>query len=65
MTDHEKFCLENATHFSAVRGRGYKRSREDFNTFDAAKEFALQFNDGRTMIYAITESGSSAHIVNA
>lgn len=65
MTSHEEFCLEAADHFSAVRGRGAQRIRKDFPTMDEAKKYAAEFGDGRTMIYAITASGNSAHIINA
>lgn len=62
---HEKHCFETATSFSAIRGMGSKRIRADFNTFDAAKEYAAQFSDKRTMVYAINDDGLSAHICNA
>jgi hypothetical protein len=64
-TTHEANCLINAASFSAVRGRGAQRTRKDFPSFDAAKAYAAEHGDGRTMIYAVTETGSSAHIINA
>ena len=63
-TSHEKFCIDTATHFSAVRGFGAKRSRHDFTTFGDALEHADETGDGRTMIYAINDLGNSAHICN-
>ena len=65
MTGHEQHCLENATHFSAARGRGYNRTKETFDTMEAAKAYAATFDDGRTMIYAITAMNYCAHITNA
>ncbi len=63
---HEQFCLSTATHFAAVRGRMMgNRTRETFDTLDAAIAYAGTFSDGRTMIYAINELGNSAHIRNA
>lgn len=64
-TTHETNCLMAAASFSAVRGRGAQRIRKDFSTFAEAKEYAAEHGDGRTMIYAVTEAGSSAHIINA
>ena len=62
---HEKQCLNDATHFVAVRGRGEGRTRKDFQTMNAAKKYAYCFGDKRTMVYAVTKLGSSAHICNA
>jgi hypothetical protein len=64
-TAHELNCFTNATSFTAVRGRGAQRTRKDFLSFDAAKAYAAEFGDGRTMIYAVTANGSSGHIMNA
>ena len=64
-TAHERNCLANAVSFTAVRGRGAQRNRQDFASFDAAKAYATEQGDGRTMIYAVTANGSSAHITNA
>lgn len=64
-TAHETNCLTNAASFTAVRGRGAQRTRKDFTSFDAAKAYAAECGDGRTMIYAVTANGSSAHITNA
>jgi hypothetical protein len=63
MTGHEKFCLDNAVYFTAVRGLPSTRTRIEHATIDAAKAEAP--GDGRTMIYAITATGLSAHICNA
>lgn len=65
MTSHETFCLENAAHFVAVRGRGAQRTREQVATLADARAYATGFGDGRTMIYAVTAAGNSAHIENA
>jgi hypothetical protein len=62
---HETFCLENATSFTAVRGFGTKRIRTDHATKAEAEAEAAKYGDGRTMIYAITAQGNSAHICNA
>jgi hypothetical protein len=66
LTSHEAFCLAKADHFVAVRGRTPRdRSRETFATLAAAEAFAATFGDSRTMIYAVTAEGRSAHIKNA
>jgi hypothetical protein len=63
---HELFCLSNAAYFTAVRGhRPATRTRIEFPTLDAAKEYGAGFGDRRTMIYAVTEQGNAAHITNA
>ena len=62
MTEHEKNCLEGASYFTAVRGRGASRVRLNAQTIDEAKSHGL--GDGKTMIYAVTDLGSSAHILN-
>lgn len=62
---HETFCLENAASFTAVRGFGRKRTRTDHATIEDAEAMAATYGDGRTMIYAITDAGNSAHIRNA
>ena len=64
LTNYEQFCLTNGVNFTAVRGFGAKRQRKDFSTFEEAKEYGETFNDKRTMIYAVTDMGQSAHIVN-
>ena len=62
---HEQFCLDNADHFTAVRGRvAGNRTRETFATLDEACAYGRRFGDGRTMIYAVTKEGRSAHILN-
>ena len=62
---HETFCLDNAVSFTAVRGFGAKRIRTDHATKAEAEAKAKTYGDGRTMIYAITAQGNSAHICNA
>ena len=62
----EQKCLENAQYFTAVRGnRPSQRTKQRFDTLDQAVEFAKTYGDNRTMIYAVTEAGSQAHIQNA
>ena len=66
LTSHEAFCLANATRFVAVRGRTPRdRTRAEFDCLEAAREFAGQHGDGRTMIYSVTALGHSAHLENA
>ncbi len=66
LTNHEEFCLKNATHFVAARGRTpATRTREHFATLPEAQAFGAAIGDGRTMIYAVTILGLSAHITNA
>ncbi len=66
MTSHEAHCLQNAVSFSAVRGASpFNRTRKDFLTLAEAIKHGANFGDNRTMIYAITDTGSSAHITNA
>jgi hypothetical protein len=36
-----------------------------FDTIEEARQYAQQFGDGSTMIYAVTAKGSSDHIINA
>lgn len=62
---YEANCLENAVAFTAVRGLGHKRTRAEFTTFADAIQHAASFGDGRTMIYAVTDAGMTAHIQNA
>ena len=65
LNTHEAFCLNTATSFSAVRGRGANRTRKDFMSLEAAQAYATTFGDKRTMIYAVNGLGNSAHILNA
>ena len=63
----EQHCLTNAQYFTAIRGsRPSQRIRKEFDTLDQAIEYAEKtYGDNRTMIYAVTETGSHAHIQNA
>lgn len=61
---HETFCLETATHFVAVRGRGNNRTRQDCATMEIAEAYGADFGDKRTMVYAVNANGNSAHIRN-
>ena len=66
LTTHEEFCLKNAAHFVAARGRTPRdRTRQQFATLPEAQAFGAAIGDGRTMIYAVTTLGHSAHITNA
>lgn len=67
MNPRETYHLENAIYFTAVRGaRPATRIRREFLQLHQAEAWARnQFKgDGRTMIYAVSPSGS-AHICNA
>ena len=65
-TGHETACLAKADHFVAVRGRNpTTRIRARFDRMEQAEAFAAAFADRRTMIYAVTAEGRSAHIKNA
>lgn len=64
-TTHEQNCLDGADHFTAVRGRGAQRTVEKCDSLSMAEDIARGHGDGRTMIYAITPGGHSAHIKNA
>ena len=66
LTSHEEFCLKNAAHFVAARGRTPRdRTRQQFATLPGARAFGASIGDGRTMIYAVTPLGHFAHITNA
>ena len=66
LTTFEAFCLKNAAHFVAARGRTPRtRTREQFATLPEAQAFGATVRAGRTMIYAVTTLGHSAHITNA
>ena len=66
LTTYEEFCLKNAAHFVAARGRTPStRTRAQFATLPEAQAFGSTIGDGRTMIYAVTPLGHSAHITNA
>ncbi len=64
-TSYEADCLAKAVSFTAVRGFGRNRTRKDCQTIEEARKEAARHGDGRTMIYAITATGQSAHIENA
>ena len=65
-TTFETFCLKNAAHFVAARGRTPRdRTRQKFATLPEAQAFGAAIGDGRNMIYAVTTLGHSAHITNA
>ena len=57
----EEFCLKNAAHFVAARGRTPRdRTRAQFVTLPEAQAFGATIGDGRTMIYTVTALGYSA-----
>lgn len=65
LDDRQLYCIENAIYFAAVRGRRpATRTRAEFPNIIEAAEYAAQFGDKRTMIYAVTERGDSDHIIN-
>lgn len=63
--DFEQHCRDRAAYWTAVRGRAHNRTRETFENYHLAREYAAGFGDGRTMLYAVTLEGRSAHIENA
>ena len=66
LNSHENYCMENADHFTAVRGRTIRdRTKSKFKTMQDAEHFAASFGDGRTMIYAVSVNGNAAHVKNA
>lgn len=65
-TGYEATCLATTDHFIACRGsKPATRIRARFDLIDQAEAFAASFGDSRTMIYAVTAEGRSAHIKNA
>lgn len=66
VTPHEEFCFNTAVYFTGIRGRTPKhRTREEFDSFQEAIDYATTFNDKRTMIYAVNAVGNNAHICNS
>jgi len=63
-TPREDAIFTAAVYFTAVRGVLSNRVRHECGSFEEAEEIALQYGDGRTMIYAIDETGGCAHICN-
>lgn len=62
----DQHCLDNAVMFTAIRGRNpMNRTRVEFDTLEAAKAYAADFGDKRTLIYAVTAQGRSAPILAA
>ena len=62
---YEKHCTDNAEYFTAIRGRGFKRTRAEFATLDEAVAYAEGFGDVRTMIYGVTKGQHGGFIMNA
>jgi hypothetical protein len=66
MTGFEANCLAAIDHFIACRGsKPATRIRARIDRMDQAEAFAGSFGDRRTMIYAVTAEGRSAHTKNA
>lgn len=59
---YEQAIEARAAYFTAVRGLGWKRQRSEHAT--KAEAIAVGRGDGRTMIYAVTDEGRSAHLCN-
>ena len=50
LTTFEAFCLKNAAHFVAARGRPPRdRTRQQFATLPEAQAFGAGIGDGRTI----------------
>ena len=64
-TEYEEKIFNEATHFVAVRRVAGVKTRAEFKLLDEAKEYGTSFGDKRTMLYAVNEHGSAAHICNA
>lgn len=64
-TAYEADCLARAEYFTAVRGFGRNRTRKDCASLAEARAEAATYGDGRTMIYAVTNDGLTAHVENA
>jgi hypothetical protein len=64
-TWYEEKIYNEATHFVAVRRVAGIKTRAEFKVLDEAKEYGTSFGDKRTMVYAVNEHGSAAHICNA
>lgn len=63
---HETYCIENAAYFTAVRWKTRGNVlRIECPTLEDARAKAAEYGDRRTMIYAVTSLGHSAHIENA
>lgn len=65
-TTYEEQIFNEAVQFVAVRGSNSRnRTRQEFSTFEAAKQCGAEYGDNRTMVYAVNKHGSAAHICNA
>ena len=59
LTTFEAFCLKNAAHFVAARGRTPRdRTRQQFATLPEAQAYGAAIGDGRTMIYAVMNAAT-------
>jgi hypothetical protein len=62
---YEKYCIDNAAYFTAIRGYGFKRQRREFALLHQAIAWAQAQGDGRTMVYAVTANENSALVMTA
>ena len=62
---HADRAEASAAYFTAVRGFGANRTRVQASTIEEAEAIAASHGDGRTMIYAVSHEGGSAHLKNA
>lgn len=66
LTGRERAIVDCAVKWTAVRGRNPRnRARITVPTLADARRWAASWGDGRTMIYAVTADGQSAHVTNA
>lgn len=64
-TWYEEKIFNEATYFVAVRRVAGIKTRAEFKNIEDAKEYGTSFGDKRTMVYAVNDHGSAAHICNA
>jgi hypothetical protein len=60
--DRTDWIERHAAYFTAIRGRGLNRSREEYPS--KAEALADQPGDGQSLIYAVAADDASAHICN-
>lgn len=63
-TSYEEKIFNEATYFVCVRRVRGTKFRQEIASFDMAPEVGAQFGDKRTMVYAVNQMGSAAHICN-
>lgn len=65
LNEFEQYCYDTAVMFTAVRGFGGKRTKQEFSNINEACAYADTFGDKRTMIYAVSDTnGCAAHLFN-